>query len=103
MRRGSWLYAVALGVLAIVIAAGGCSPKSTLVPNVPPETSLFVQGPVDTVNHVVHLFWFGSDPDGDVAGFEVRFKNPDAPADTQWTVTTRTDSLFTVFTPTGVS
>jgi hypothetical protein len=90
-----------LGLAALLALASGCSPKNTLVPNVPPETSLFVQGPLDTVNHVVHLYWFGSDPDGEVAGFELRFHNPAAPADTQWTFTTKSDSLFTVFTPTG--
>jgi len=94
---------IALAALALLAVVSGCSPKNTLVPNVPPETSLFVQGPVDTVNHVVHLYWFGSDPDGDVTGFELRFHNPAAPADTQWTFTTKSDSLFTVFTPNGSS
>ena len=95
----SWIL-VAVTLLAI---AAGCSPKRTLVPNLPPETTLFVQGPVDTVNHVVRLFWFGSDPDGDVAGFEVRFHNPEAPADTEWHFTQSTDIQFTVFTPNGVT
>src|SRR5262245_26135627 len=104
MRRRSAFAALGVGVLglaALLALASGCSPKNTLVPNVPPETSLFVQGPLDTVNHVVHLYWFGSDPDGDVTGFELRFKSPAAPADTQWRFTTKSDSLFTVFTPAG--
>ncbi len=96
MRRSSRLALA--GALALATLAGGCSPKGVLRPNLPPETTLFVQGPVDTVNHIVHLYWFGSDPDGDVVGFEIRFHNPQAPADTGWVFTTRTDSIFTVFT-----
>ena len=90
-----------LSALAALVAAGACSPRRAIVPDVPPETTLFVQGPLSTVNHIVHLYWFGSDPDGEVAYFELRFKNPALPADTQWVRTTQTDSVFSVFTPTG--
>jgi hypothetical protein len=95
MRRAPFPSLAALLALA---ALAGCSGKTALRPDLSPETTLFVQGPVDTVNHVVQLFWFGSDPDGDVVGFELRFKNPQTPADTQWVFTTRTDSTFTLFT-----
>lgn len=81
--------------------AAGCGLKGTTRPNLPPETTLFVQGPVDTVNHVVHLYWFGSDVDGTVTGYQIRMLNPLAPAETNWVHTTRTDSLFTLFTPSG--
>ena len=91
-----------LGACLVLALLAGCAKKKVMaIDNLAPETTLFIQGPVDTVNHVVHLFWFGSDPDGDVAGFELRFKNPASPADTQWVFTTRTDSLFTIFTPAG--
>lgn len=91
-----------LGACLAVVLVAGCAKKKVLaIANLAPETSIFVQGPVDTVNHVVHLYWFGSDPDGDVLGFEWRFKNPAQPADTQWAFTIRTDSVFTVFTPAG--
>src|SRR5207237_9077744 len=90
-----------LGALAAFALAGwaalaGCGKghKGPLAPDAPPETRLFVRGPVDTVNHVVHLYWFGSDPDGDVVGFEVRLLNPEAPADSAWRFTTRSDSLL---------
>lgn len=91
--------AATFATLAVVLA--GCSPKSAMIANLEPETTLFVQGDLDTVNHVVQLFWFGSDADGEIQGFELRFHNPDAPADTAWEFTTRTDSLFTVFAPGG--
>lgn len=91
---------LAFGLLAGMTA---CSPQKTLRPNAPPETILFVRGPVDPVNHVVRLYWFGSDPDGYVTGYELRLLNPAAPADSAWIFTTVTDSLFTVYTPSGVT
>lgn len=103
--RASRLLRAAVPAAAVALAAlgalAGCSSKGTLKPNLPPETSLFVQGPVDTVNHVVHIYWFGTDVDGYVTRYELRFKNPALPADTQWVSTTRTDSVFTVYSPSG--
>ena len=92
---------VLLAVGMTILLAGCAKKKFMAVENLPPETSLFVQGTLDTVNHVVQIYWFGSDPDGEVAGYELRFKNPALPADTAWTFTSRTDSLFTVFIPSG--
>jgi hypothetical protein len=91
------------GLLVALSLLAGCSPKNVLVPNLPPQTGIFVQGQVDTVNHLVHLYWFGTDADGFVVAYELRFMNPLAPADTQWVRTTRTDSLIAAFTPTGLS
>jgi hypothetical protein len=99
MRALRRLLLLALPVL--LGSAAGCSLKGTIHPNQPPETTLFVQGPVDTVNHVVHLYWFGSDVDGTVTGFQVRMKNPVVPAETAWVSTTRTDSVFTLQAPNG--
>jgi hypothetical protein len=92
-----------LPVLALAAIAGGCSSKGTLRPDLPPETTIFVQGPVDTVNHIAHLFWFGSDVDGDVTGFEYRILDTlqtGKPLDslrilTPWSPTKRADSIFT--------
>lgn len=98
MRR--LVVAIALlGALAALLA--GCGTKGPLKPNLPPVASIFIQGPVDTVNHNVHLYWFGTDPDGYVTGFDIRLLNPSAPADSQWSFTTRTDSLFSIYTPAG--
>jgi len=94
----------ALGAVGLALAVlGGCSPKRAFLPKLPPETTVFVQGAVDTVSYRVHLYWFGTDPDGYVVAYELRFKNPAAPADTQWVRTTLTDSLFQVYTPDSVS
>ncbi len=105
MRRGL-AFAGLAAVVAVLAAAAGCgrlTGKLTGVrhPNQPPNTVLFVDGPVDTVNHIVRLYWFGTDPDGTVRGFEWRLLNPAAPADTNWRFTTLTDSVFTVQAPDG--
>jgi hypothetical protein len=94
---------LALLVLVALAFLAGCSPRRMLVPRLSPETTVFVQGPVDTVSYRVHLYWFGSDPDGYVVAYELRFINPIQPADTQWVRTTSTDSVFAVYTPTGLS
>jgi len=98
--RLAWSLASGLLLAGLVL---GCSPRRMLVAQLPPETIVFIQGPVDTVSYKVHLYWFGTDPDGTVVGFELRFLNPEAPSDTQWVRSTRSDSLFRVFTPNGIS
>lgn len=94
--------------LAVVAVQGlsGCSPKKKiLVGNLPPETGLFVQGNIDTVNHRVHIYWFGSDVDGNVVAYRMRFVSPPpANQDPKWDTLycalpgRCTDSLFTLFT-----
>lgn len=101
MRR----HVLSLLVLASVVAPlAGCGHRLTgvLKPPQPPDTRIFVQGPVDTVNHVVHLYWFGTDPDGYIRGFEYRFfTSPAESAATGWTFTRKTDMVFTVQDSTG--
>jgi hypothetical protein len=79
-----------------------------MVPNTAPETVVFVEGPVDTVNHVVHLRWFGSDVDGQVVRYEYKFvyqagQEPSNYDSSAWFSTVRKDSVFAVFTPNGYS
>src|SRR5689334_6280745 len=96
-------------LLALGLLAGCAKGKITRVGDLPPTTSIFVQFTPDSlaqkhaVNHLVHLYWFGSDPDGDVVGFDIRFVQPgQIPPDTvKWFRTTRQDSLIAVYTPTG--
>ena len=83
MRRVLLLLALLSAVAGLGITAGcGFTKKLTgsLHANQPPHTVLFVNGAIDTVNHVVHLYWFGTDVDGTVIGFEWQMKNPVAPA-----------------------
>src|SRR5437867_9601358 len=102
MTRPWRLAAVVAGAVVAVVAAS-CSHKNTLRPNIPPETYLFVRGPVDTVNHRVHLYWYGTDPDGDVVGFKARWTYSTGPANPPWQALpyvkpgVGTDSVLTVF------
>jgi hypothetical protein len=105
-------------VFALVLALGGlvgCSKKLHPIQNLPPETYVNIQGAVDTVNHRVHLYWYGTDPDGNVASFKYRWVYPEDPAwlnpesqDPAWIPiipeggTLRTDSMFTAFTGGGI-
>ena len=99
LRRLLPLALVAMTVLLPLLA--GCGLKGSVKPNLPPETSLFVQGPVDVVNHVVHLYWYGTDTDGYIVGYQIRLTNPADTVAPQWVNTARTDSLITVYTPNG--
>ena len=101
MRRFHAMLALALALAILVL--GGCGLKGVMKPSPTPDTIIFIDGAVDTVNHVVHLHWFGSITSGYIAGYEVRLLNPEAPADSSWLFTTRTDSLITVVTPNGFS
>ncbi len=106
MRRWLAVSGLVLGWAALIVALVSCGKLTgkltgVLHPNTPPHTVLFVNGPVDTVNHIVHLYWFGTDPDGSVAGFEWQLANPVSPADTAWHFTTQSDSIFTVQAPAG--
>ena len=60
-----------LALLAVVLAACRGVPERELVPNLPPDTHLFVEGTVDTTGARQRLCWYGNDPDGEVVGFYV--------------------------------
>jgi hypothetical protein len=104
MRRSGLALAL-IASLALLVVAGGCgSRKSTLGPDLPPETSVYIQGTVDPVSHRVHLYWFGSDPDGYVVAYQMRFVpdrgNPNPKWDTLYCALPGrcTDSTFTLIT-----
>ncbi len=105
MRRLIASLALAAGFVAVLGAITGCAPKLTgaLKANKAPHTRIFVEGPVDSVNHVVHLHWLGTDEDGYVRGYEFKVVNPldTVAADSAWRTTTNTDSLFTIYSPQG--
>ncbi len=73
-----------LTILGIIFLLAACSrkPKEELVPNIPPQTYIYVEGRVDTVPAKVVLHWYGNDPDGYVVGF---FYNWDNDSDTVFT------------------
>ena len=101
--------AFAFAAFAGALALAGCGgTKGTLAPNRPPETVVFVSGDLDTVRHTVRLSWFGTDPDGDVERFEFKWiyeagQSPPGYDSTTWFSTVRSDSTFTVWTPSGAA
>ena len=104
MRRPALALAL-IAAIGLAMVAGGCgSRKTTLGPDLPPETSVYIQGQVNTTNHRVHLYWFGSDPDGYVVAYQMRFVptkgNPNPKWDTVYCALPGrcTDSVFTLFT-----
>jgi hypothetical protein len=104
-KRRYWIGWDLLPALFLGVAVlAGCTKKTTLTPNLPPETTVFVQGDLDTVSYRVHLYWFGSDPDGFISGYELRFIFPGENPDTVgWDLTPKSDSLFSIYTPSGFS
>ncbi len=105
MKRARWLLAVAVVAALGIGGLAGCSKKFHAIGNLAPETYVFVQGPVDVVNHRVHIYWYGTDPDGSVAAYAIRWVYPppasqDVAWDTIWVAGSSSprDSMFTMFT-----
>jgi len=103
--RARGILATTIVVAMAVNGLAGCTKKLRPIENRPPETYVFVQGPVDTVNHRVHLYWYGTDPDGNVVAYTFRWVYPPpAPQDPAWDTVfsaklgVGTDSMFTMFT-----
>jgi hypothetical protein len=95
-------------VLLLLVAAGGCDvDPGRPFDNTPPETYLYVQAGtagVDTTDYRQILHWWGSDSDGEVAGYAFRWSAgwvapPDSmrwSVDTTWVFTTATFDTFVV-------
>ena len=110
-RRGrgptpGWRGLLPLAAALVAAAAGGCEVDSGQAPgNLPPETELFVQGDsLNTLSYVQILHWWGTDPDGSVAGYVYRWSDPWAPEpddslwaeDTTWVWTEAATDTFVV-------
>lgn len=83
-----YFFPIALGLFVACQKA----PESKPVPNLPPETFLFVEGTVDTVGARQVLYWYGNDPDGYVVGYEILVD------DTNWANATFTTARSDTFT-----
>ncbi|MFO7654104.1 MAG: hypothetical protein R6X25_09815 [Candidatus Krumholzibacteriia bacterium] len=113
----SIVLALALGLTAFAALVAGCSPSTELdgapVPNSRPDTRVTAQPPsIIDAGFVVRFFWTGSDPDGQVVGYQWRISDngtdgisiqdtltfDPATGDTlnPWLFTTATDSVFFV-------
>lgn len=93
---------------ALLLLAGlqGCNTaiKGDLFPNQAPKTFTVVDTIIrsgdDRLTSTVAINWWGTDPDGFVAGYEFTFDPNPGPA-TVWNYTTRTDSTFLLTVPSG--
>jgi hypothetical protein len=109
LRRRATLLVSVFAVVGVYALAGGCAKVSgTLGPDHPPETTVWVTGPVDTVSHTIRVYWDGQDPDGTVTGFEFKWIYPAGaqPAgydSSMWVPTPVRDSLFTIYAPDSVA
>jgi hypothetical protein len=61
----------AFHLIAILLVFCTCrkKPPDQPVPNIPPDTRLFIEGEIDTTGARQTLCWYGNDPDGEVVGF----------------------------------
>lgn len=78
-------------LLAVVVSVVACN-KGEKLDNEAPEThislkSINLEGE-DRLNSLVHLYWYGTDPDGFVKGYEISFDQQN------WQFVTIQDSLF---------
>lgn len=90
-------------VLVLALAAGCAESPGEPGGNHPPETGLVFIGDVDTTLYIQEIRWWGSDRDGDVAGFYYRWvpATPDSTFDTTWVFTTAGRDTFTLPTASG--
>ena len=91
----SALATVLVGIpLVATLCLTGCrkQDKVLLDTNLSPDTRLAsAPGPYSQANYRVHLYWDGDDPDGYVVAYYFAWDDTVA---SQWTYTTKTDSLF---------
>ncbi len=88
--KGQYRFLATIAVLAFLLS-GACErkPQEELVPNIPPDTHIFIEGTVDTVGARQTLYWWGNDPDGYVVGYYLAIDDT-----TQKIWTTRNESTF---------
>lgn len=101
---------LALGVAALAALTAGCDSGVSGEPggNQPPSTELFVRdtslvgniGEEDRLTSTVYVAWSGTDPDGFVVGYELRYYD-EGEAPGEWRHTTRRDTLILLPIPPG--
>jgi hypothetical protein len=91
MKRRAKQVTVLLAVagLALVLSSCGKRNPGSVRGSIPPETSIqMTSSGSEETRTAVHLFWSGTDEDGEVVRFRVRVDSLD------WTETSRTDSVL---------
>lgn len=92
---------LAMAAVGLLFSACRTGLEGTLQENQPPQTYLVVDTIIrsgdDRLSSQVHIRWWGDDPDGLIAGYEYS-----AGSDyTDWTFTTKQDSIFLLVIPAG--
>jgi hypothetical protein len=100
----AFLAAACLALLAASCADNLFEPRG----NLPPETGLAITGDsLATTLYKVHLKWWGSDTDGEVAGFQYKWTGPPGSEtyelETEWTYTSFTKNTFLLPVPDSLS
>lgn len=78
-------------IFTVLILISTCykKPIPNPVPNIPPETYIFLSDTTDTVGAKQTLYWFGNDPDGIVVGYYLSINDT-----SEKIFTTRNESTF---------
>lgn len=79
-----------ISLAALLLMAACAETPDDPRPNIPPETSISLSpdGELRTTTSRQHIHWWGDDPDGFVAGYQISFDS------INWTFTTKNDSVF---------
>jgi hypothetical protein len=104
MKQKRVLLILVATILVALALTSGCSKNlGKALSNRPPETGIFLEGPLDTVRYAVKLHWWGQDTDGEVIGFYYRWTcaDPAAQLDTSWVFTTTRSRDFILPVPNG--
>jgi hypothetical protein len=110
--KNFYYYSLALGLLLVLLYTGcDTAITGTAFENQPPRTQLSVRDtslvdnllPSERLSSTVAVSWSGTDPDGYVAAYELRYYNEgETPApEANWVQTTRTDTLILLPIPRG--
>jgi hypothetical protein len=97
------LVLVGASILALALVSGCEKNLGKRLADRPPETGIFLEGPLDTVRYSVKLYWWGQDSDGEVIGFYYRWTCADTAiqVDTSWVFTTARNRDFILPVPNG--
>jgi hypothetical protein len=97
------LVLMAASIVALTFLSGCERNLGKALPDRPPETGIFLEGPLDTVRYSVKLYWWGQDSDGEVIGFYYRWTcaDPAVQVDTSWVFTTARNRDFILPVPNG--
>jgi len=97
MRRVIRIALAGIG-LTLSLSVSGCGKNTEIPPrpgNQPPQTQLtFAPVDSDTVSYRVHLYWYGTDKDGEVIRYRLAMDADTVAPESKWNTTTAKDSTL---------